>query len=284
MEPPPLPWDIKRCHTLGRVSHLTRRSPDPHRPRLPHAERHPTPPPPSREQREMQQQPGVGKSYFIRKLKSDTKAALSRLPTCTRVPWSSVQREVSFLPLRTSPPTLERTTASAAQLVLLQDAHELLRPSVRSRYSCSVNALWGRRAISPRKLLSWVLQPPSPAKSPQTPLGAQILCTPCTERTTAPCHTGPYHSRNTLLHEKPGVEDTPLGIGQAAKGKSRFSHHWHQGGDVGRATFGCHHPTSNRVPCMQPKGRALKRPRLRRGTHAKGLSKFCWSGHTARRG
>ena len=222
----------------------------------------------------------MGKAYKIRKLNSDTKAALLHSLTCTGVLWSSRQREVSFIPLCISCPTRGWTTASAVQLILLQDDHELLYPrgaSVRSGYSCSVNPLWYGRAISPGMLLSWALQPPSPAKSSQTPLQAQTLCTPHTKRTTAPHHMGLHPSHNTLLHEKPSVEDSPPGTGQAVKGKSRFSHHWHQGGDVGRATFGCHRPAC--VPCMQLKGRALKHPRLK-----KGLSKFCWSGHTAWKG
>lgn len=92
---------------------------------------------------------------------------------------------------------------------------------------------------------------------------------------------GLHPSCDTLLHKKPGVEDALPRIGQPAKGKSRFSHHWHQGGDVRRSTFGCHHPASNHVPYMQPKGRALTCPCFSQGTPCTGLSKFRWSSHAA---
>lgn len=133
----------------------------------------------------------MGKAYFIRKLNSDTKAALLNSPTCTEVLWSSRQREVSFIPLCTSHPTPGWATVSAVQLILPPDAHELLYPrgvSVRSRYSCSVNPLWYGRAISPGKLLIWALQPPSPAESSQTPPAADSLHTPHQEdHCSLPC-------------------------------------------------------------------------------------------------
>lgn len=166
----------------------------------------------------------MGKAYFISKLNSDTKAALLHLPTCTGVLQGSWQREVSFIPLCTSCPTPGWATESVVQLILPQDAHELLYPrgaSIRSGYSCSVNPLWYGRAISPGKLLSWALQPLSPAESSQTTLGAQTPCTPHTERTAAPCHVGLHPCRDTLLHEKSGMDDTPPRIGQAVKGKKQ---------------------------------------------------------------
>lgn len=59
----------------------------------------------------------MGKAYFIRKLNSDTKAALLHSPTCIEVLQSSWQREVSFILLHTSYPTPGWTTASVALLI-----------------------------------------------------------------------------------------------------------------------------------------------------------------------
>lgn len=94
----------------------------------------------------------MAKAYFIRKPHFDTKAALLHPPACTGLLWSSWQKGMKLIPLHTALPTPEWTTAFVAQLILPQDAHELLHPreaSVRSEYSCSINPLQYGRAIFP---------------------------------------------------------------------------------------------------------------------------------------